>query len=349
MMAPDTLDRNGLSFPSLEGLAGFASPPTPRMYLMKMLAVIASAILTGHACAAGRSTLGEMPAPARSTFVYAYLQDDDPDKYSELFLEPAVIDKLPGAIVTSRINNGREVRQERHRFLLPENDAKFCHEQGSVMRHAVDGRVIGEEKWRVARPVRWDEQHLPNRLYAEDASPVDVIGTELCIAHFAKFGDDLQERTTVLMAERVLEGEEASAAKLARHEAEVEILRGCIRDREDQARNSESAERKTSELNAASDRLAVMLAGLEIQRGIIQSYKASAATRNEYNRQIQDYNAALAEHDRNVKAHDRVLERGRVDFDRIEATCSRPFDGAAMRAVCRNNPSEFCPDEKTLR
>ena len=92
-----------------------------------------------------------------------------------------------------------------------------------------------------------------------------------------------------------------------------------------------------------------MRASLELQRGILDSYTPSAASTNAFNRQLQAYNVAHAEHRRNVKAYERVAARGKSDVDRINAACSRQFDRAAVRKVCRDTPSEFCPDEGTLR
>lgn len=316
---------------------------------MKMLLVIALAILSGHACAAGRPTLTEIPAPVRSTLIHVYLEDDDPDKFSELFFESAVIDDLPGAIVTWRVNNGREVRQRQHRFILPEKNERFCSEESSVMRHAVDGKVIGDENWKVALPIDWDDRGRPNRSYTKGTSPTDIIGTELCIAHFSTFGDDLEERTSALLAERKRQWNEKSALRDARYEEDVATYQTCLQDREVLERASESTEREAGRLSSSEDRLAVMRASLDLQRGIRDSYTPSAASTRDFNRQVQAYNGALAEHNRNVKDYDRVLARGRSDQERINAKCSRQFDGAAVRKVCRDNPSKFCPDEKTLR
>lgn len=310
---------------------------------MKMLSGIALAILAGHACAAGRPTLDEMPAPVRSTLVHAYLADEDPDKYSEVFFEPAVIDGLPGAIVTLRVNDGAKVEQGQHRFILPEKDERLCNEAGSVMRHAFDGEIVGEPKWRVALPVSWDEHRTPYRAYADGVSPIDVIGTELCLAHFPTFGHDLQERTEALVAERRRQWEEQNAVKQARTEADVVVLRACLRDREALERTGEAAEREESALVSSLDRLAIMRAGLELQRGILDSYQASAASRNEFDRQVRAYSIAAAEHDRKVKAHERVLARGRSESDRVKAACEgREFSGAAAHEVCRSDTSAFC-------
>jgi len=309
---------------------------------MKMLLGIAAAILTGHVCAAGRPTLDELPAPVRSTFVHAYLEDGDPDKYSELFLEPAVIEDRPGVIVTLRVNDGKNFQQAEHRFSLPEKDAGLCNEAGSVMRHGFRGEV-GEQQWKVAQPFEWRDNQSPARTYAQETSPVDIVGTELCVAHFTDFGDDLHERAMATMAERLRAGEERSAAKQARHEADVTTLRECLRDRDDITRVSESAERKARELHSAADRLAIARASLELQRSIIESYEASASSRNQYNRQLQDYRASAAEHDRNVRAHTRALERHQADAARVDAACSRrEFVGTAVHQVCRRNPSPFC-------
>jgi hypothetical protein len=318
---------------------------------MKMLSGIALAILAGHACAAGRPTLAEMPAPVRSTLVHAYLEDDDPDRYSEVFFEPAVIDGLPGAIVTLRVNDGAKVEQGQHRFILPEKDERLCNEAGSVMRHAFGGEIVGEPKWRVVLPVDWDERRRPNRSYAEGTSPIDIIGTELCVAHFSTFGSDLEERTTTLMKERSRQAEERSAAKQARHDADVTDLRGCLRDREALARGTASADRQTRELNSAADGLAIARASLELQKNIIDSYEASASSRTQYNRQVQAYLASAAEHDRKVKAHERVLERRQADADRIDATCvqGREFVGSAVHEVCRTNDSDFCAKATSRR
>jgi len=310
---------------------------------------VALAILTGHACAAGRSTLDEMPAPVRSTFVHAYLADDDPDRYSELFLEPATIDKFPGAIVTIRVNDGKEVQQAQHRFLRPANDVSLCRENGSALQHVFGGEVV-QQTWQVIPPVWWDERRRPHRQYPETATPLDIIGTELCLAHFATFSDDLQERTTASMTEQLRQGEERSAAKQARHEADVTTLRGCLRDRDEIAQVSEADERQTLDLNSTSDRLAVARASLELQQTIIDSYEASASSRNDYNREVRAYSASAAEHDRRVKAHARVLERHQADAARVDAACSgREFVGTAAHEVCRKNPSPHCETIRNQR
>lgn len=318
---------------------------------MKMLPGMALAILSGHACAAGRSTLDEIPAPVRSTLIHAYVQHDDRDLYSELFLEPVTIDRLPGAIVTWRSNNGKDVVEEQHRFFLPGNDVGFCSEGLNVLRHAVDGRIVGDEKWRLASPVGWDEQRVPRRSYGAGVSPVDIIGTELCLAHFAGFSDHFQARSESLTQERAREGEARSAAKQARHDADVTALRECLRDQARVARDTESIERKSRELESASDRLAIARGSLDVQRGIIDSYEASASSRNEYNRQVQAYRASAAEHDRQVKAHQRALERHEADVDRLNAACvqDRQFVGSAVHEVCRTNDSEFCEGVKSRR
>jgi hypothetical protein len=310
---------------------------------------IALMILTGHVCAAGLSTLDEMPAPARTAIVHAYLEDDDPDKYSEVFLEPAVIDKLPGAIVTLRVNNGRQVQQEEHRFFLAEQDARLCNVDGSVMRHAFGGQVVAEEQWQVAQPIGWDDNEVPNRNYSKETSPLDIIGTELCVAHFATFADDLQERTVALMKERERQGMENSAILQARHEADVATLLSCLRDREELDRTTDANNRRTHELVSKADRLAITFAGLEVQRSIIESYKASAASRNDFNRQIQAYRASVAEHDRNAQAFNRAVERHQTNMARSNAICAQSFSTSALREVCRGNTSEFCADNKAWR
>ena len=318
---------------------------------MKIRSGIALAILAGHACAAGRSTLDEMPAPVRSTFIHAFLEDDDPNQYNEVFLEPAMIDKLPGAIVTLRANDGNKIQEGQFRFFLPGNDAKFCNGAERVMQRAVDGKIVGDNPWRVALPVRWDEKRTPRRSYAEGASPVDIIGTELCIAHFATFADDLRQRAAALMAEQSRKSEERSAAKQARHDADVNDLRACLRDQEANARASESLESRTGELNSITDRLDIARAGLEIQRKIIESYEASASSRNAFQRQVQAYNASAADHGRKMKSHARVLERHQIDRDRFDATCGgeRKFVDTAVHEVCRTNDSTFCAEAKSRR
>lgn len=309
---------------------------------------IALMILAGHVYAAGRSTLDEIPAPVRSMIVHAYLEDNDPDKYSEVFFEPTVIGKLSGAIVTLRVNNGKQVQQQEHRFFLPEAGARLCNVDGSILKHAV-GQVVVEEQWQVAQPVEWNDSRAPNRIYGKEASTVDIIGTELCVAHFESFGDALQERTMTLMKERERQGKEDNAARQATHTADVATLKGCLQDREELKRTTDANNRRVQELNSTEDRLKITLAGLEIQRAIVESYEASATSRNNYTRQLQALRVAGAEHDRNAKALKRDLERHEADEDRWKATCARSFSGSAMREACRGSTSVLCTDNKEWR